>query len=590
MIPYKTILLRSLFTTTLLSLLLLPSLSQAQSLDEGVDLYEQGNFEEATEIFDNIDTQEGRLFSGKSYFGLGKYLTAKTYLAQVNKEEAEEDIYLEAQYTLALNEFQLGLFGDALNRLYKLKQHNVKTQVITDGTQLYKDILGYLSLNQRKTAFQQADNPEIKYDLIESAIGTVPLADARTLYSQLLQSKIDTSSSAMQELAEVISDSVSYETERRFGNSPTAPEGIVYDIGAALPSQNQSGSEFKVARGLYFGYVLAAEEFNQRHSDKKAFIRHQNTAANMDSAGHAMTNLAWNYHADAILGPLFSEPAHKMADLAEQYQIPLIAPLANSDTLNVDNPYVYQANPTFTSHGRKMAEYAVNSLQMDTLAVLAEKNSLGEASAFAFRERAEKLGAKIVYFFIEDLESEGYDLTDYTQHFTTDSTKIDSLNYHYLDGIYAPFTGQAASTLGELLLVDMEAMNSDIPVLGSQEWGNFNIPEIQLENQPIYFSESYYINEKSERVEQFNEQFKKRFDAEPNRFAMIGYDVASYLLNTLNSVVNPIHLKEALKNQPRYEGLINNIYFEGTHINQEVKIFEFNENGDVRPVLSEDGN
>lgn len=587
MISYRDIFLKLVSSGVFFCLFLITVTSQAQSLDEGVSLYEEGNYEKAVEIFNQIESPEGRLFSGKSYFGLGQYLTAKSYLSQVD-EQVGEDLYLEAQYTLALNDFQLGLFGDALNRLYKLKQQKVKTQVVTDGNQLYKDILGYLSLNQRKIAFQQADNPEIKFDLIDAAIGSVSLEDARTLYGQLTHSKIDTSSSAMQELSEILADSVSYETESRYSNRPTAPEGIVYDIGAALPAHNRSGSEFDVSRGLYLGYVLAAEEFNQRHSDKKAFIRHQNTAADMDSAAHAMTNLAWNYHADAILGPLFSDPAQKMAGLAEQYQIPMIAPLANSDSLNIDNPYVYQVNPTFSSHGRKMAEYAVNSLQMDTLAVIAEKNSLGEASAFAFRERAEKLGAKITYFFIDDLESKGYDLTDYTKYFTTDSAKIDSLNYHYLDGIYAPFTGQAASTLGELLLVDMEAMGSDIPVLGSQEWGNFNIPEIQLENQPIYFSESYYINEKSERVDQFNKEFKKRFDAEPSRFAMIGYDVASYVLNTLNSVVNPAHLKDALKRQPSYQGLINNIYFGGTHINQEVKIFEFTESGTIRPVLSEE--
>lgn len=579
-------LLAFLLSITML-VLYLPEYSQAQSMDEGIKYYQQGDFKQALQIFDDISSPQGRLFAGKSYYSLGQYLTAKSYLNQVGKE-TESEIYLETEYTTALVDFQLGLYGDALNRLYDLKNQSLKTQLVTDGRQLYNEILGYLTLNQRMRAFQQAKSPEIKYDLIESAIGSVPLADARTLYAQLLRSKIDTSSSAMRELSEIIADSVSYATERRYGNQVQAPKGIVYDLGAALPSHSDSGSEFQVSRGLHFGYVLAAEEFNQQHTDKKAFIRHQNTTANMDSAGHAMTNLAWNYHADVVLGPLFSEPARKMADLAEQYQIPLIAPLANSDSLTLDNPYVYQANPTFTSHGRKMAEYAVQNLQMDTLAVLAEKNSLGEASAFAFRDRAERLGAKVAYFFVDDLQSKGYDLTDYTKFFTSDSAKIDSLNnYHYLDGIYAPFTGQAASTLAELLLVDMEAKGSNIPVLGSQEWGNFEIPDIQLNNQPIYFSESYFIDQKSTRVEQFNKKFRQRFDTEPNRFAMIGYDVASYVLETLNRVENPSYLKNALKTQPMYKGIIGNINFKGSHINQEVKIFEMSENG-IRPVLKQD--
>lgn len=562
----------------------LPEQGYTQSFQDGVESYQKGQYEEALQIFLALDSDESLLFTGKTYFGLGKYLTAKPYLESISKEDSR-DLYLEAQYTLALTDFQLGQFGDALNRFYTLKQQKRKTQIVTDATQIYEEILGFLTINQRKSAFQQAKYPEIKYDLVASAFGDVSYPVAQTLYKQLVKAKIDTSGSAMQELSKTIADSMSYAIKKNYTTPKKAPQGLTYNIGAALPNYPNDAPEFKVSQGLYFGYILAAEQFNQQHADKKAFIRHENTGTDMDSSEHALTELAWSSNVDAVLGPLFSEPAQRMAKLAEMYQIPMIAPLANSDTLNIDNPYVYQSNPTFTSHGRKMAGYAVNVLKMDTLAVLAEKNSLGEASAFAFRERAEKMGAKVEHFFVEDLEAKGYDLSDYTKYFTADSAKIDSLGqFHHIDGIYAPFTGQAASTLAELLLVDLEAMNSNITVLGSQEWGNFELPEIPLETIEVYFSESYYVNQKSERVEQFKKQFEARFDMSPNRFAMIGYDTASYLLRTLDNITNSQLLKNTLKSQPPYEGLISNIDFKGTHINQEVKIFKITSDS-IRPVL-----
>jgi ABC-type branched-subunit amino acid transport system substrate-binding protein len=579
--PYHfTLLLLLLFP----ALLLLPNQGYTQSFEDGIEMYQQGKYEEALDIFSRLDSDEALLFTGKTYFGLGKYLTAKPYLESFSKEDTR-DLFQEAQFTLALTDFQLGQYGDALNRLYRVKQQDKKTQIVTDGIQLYEDILEFLTINQRRSAFQQAEYPEIKYDLVASAFGDVSYPIAKTLYSQLVKSQIDTSGAAMQELSKTIADSMSYAIKKTYSNRKKAPRGITYNIGAALPTYTNDAPEFKVTQGLYFGYVLAAEQFNQQHADGKAFIRHQNTGVDMDSAEYAMTELAWNSNADAVLGPLLSEPARQMANLAEQYQIPMLAPLANSDTLNIDNPYVYQANPTFTSHGRKMAQYAVKNLQMDTLAVLAEEGSLGEASAFAFREQAEKLGAKVAHFFVDDFEAKGYDLSDYTKYFTADEAKIDSLgDYHHLDGIYAPFTSQAAPTLAELLLVDLEAMNSNIPVLGSQKWGDFQLPETAMETQEVYFSESYYINQKSERVEQFKKQFKARFDMAPNRFAMIGYDTASYLLRTLNNISNPQLLKNALKSQPAYEGLISNINFKGTHINQEVKIFKITVDS-TRPVL-----
>lgn len=557
----------------------------AQSFEKGLELYQQGNYSEAATVFNSVDSDKARLFSGKSYFGMGEYITAKTYFKQLT-EQTSADLYLEAQYNLALTDFQLGHYGQALNRLYPIKKQKNKTQLVNDSIQLYEDILHFLTINQRKDAFQQAEEPQTKYDLVSAAIGDVEYSVAQTLYEQLEKAEIDTTSQAMQELSKIISDSMAYAIERTYGNQSRTPKGITYTIGAALPSYESNAPEYEVSRGLYFGFVLAAEQFNRQNTDQKAFIRYQNTSANPDSALKGMTNLAWNYNADVVLGPLFSEPAQRMTKLAEQYQIPMVAPLANSDSLNFDNPYVYQANPTFTSHGKRMAEYAVKELNMDTLAVLTEKNSLGEHSAYAFRDRAEKLGARVSYFFIEDLESQGFDLTDYTKYFTTDSAKIDSMKYHYLDGIYAPFTGKAASTLAELLLVDLEAMGSELTVLGSQEWGNINIPEEQLEDREVYFSESYYMDKKKQEVEQFIEEFQKRFDTDPNRFAMIGYDTATFVLNTLERIGNPELLKNALKNQPLSKGLIGNIFFNGTHINQEVKIFNISKDG-IQPVIKQ---
>lgn len=573
-----------IITLLVFSLSFIISSAHAQSFEKGLTLYQKGEYAQSAPIFSNLDTDKGMLFAGKAYFGMGKYLTSKTYLNQLTKD-SNKDLYLEAQYQLALADFQLANYAPALSRLQKFNNQQRKTQLVTDALQFYEDILSYLTMNQRKKAFQQVESPQIKYDLAATAFGKVDYQVAKMLYGQLKNVKIDTASRAMQKFQKIIADSVSYTVEQTFSDRiQTTPDGITYNIGAALPSYKSDAREYQVAQGLYYGFVLAAEQFNQQHPDKKAFIRYQNTAADKDTAAHKMTNLAWTYNADVVLGPLFSEPAKRMAALAEQYQIPMLAPLANSDSLSVSNPYVFQANPTFVSHGKRMAKYAVEELGMDTLAVLAERNSLGEASSYAFRDEAERRGARIVHFFVEDLASKGFELTEYTKYFTTDTAKVDSARYHQLDGVYAPFTGQAAASLGELLLADLQAMDSELPVLGSPEWGNMKIPEQQLGDRKIYFTESYYVDSKSPRVKQFRETYTKRFDTEPNRFAMIGYDTATFVLKTLDRIGNPTLLKNALQYQSLHKGLANNISFDGSNINQEVKVFVITKNG-IQPVI-----
>lgn len=553
-------------------------IAAGQNFEEGVELYEQGNYEEALQIFDQLHTDEARLFSGKSHFSMGNYLTAKAFLEQLPEDENSR-LYLDAQYTLALTDFQLKQYGNTLTRLHRLQNLQVKTQLVVDAGQLYDQLLDFLTLNQRKEALMQATIPEVKFDIVAAAVGRVDLPVAKMLYAQLVNARVDSTHPKMRDLSEILSDSMNYAVEQTYNSTLNAPDGLTYNIGAALPTFDTDASEFEVAQGLYFGYVLAAEHFNQQHPDRKAFIRFENTASHVDSARHALTNLVWNNNVDAVLGPLFSAPAYSMAQMAEEYSVPMIAPLANSDTLNVDNPYFYQANPTFSSHGRRMAEYAVETLNMDTLAVLTEQNSRGETSAYAFRDRAEKLGAKVAYFMVDDLESKGFDLTEYTKYFTTDSAEVDSMNYHQVDGIYAPFTGSAATNLIELLMVDLVAMNNNATVFGSQQWGAANISEQHLRGRDIYFTESYYLNPDNEQVSSFTEEYKQRFTLEPNRFAMIGYDVASYLLQTLDEVENPALLKNALKNQPLKEGFTNDIFFDGTHINQDVEVFRITTDG-----------
>ena len=591
------------------ALLLLPllcflrtDLLQAQTFEEGLQLYENEQYEEALAIFRELPTPEATLFTGKSYYSMGEYLRAKSHLDRLPGNTSAQ-IANESRFTSALIAFQLDQFGPALQALYSLREIRPRTPLINQSITLYNGILDYLTLAQRRRAFQFVGAPEIRTDLIRSAFGKVDYRTARLLLHELETTLGPEYAGEINGLKEMLQDSLSYTYRKSYENRLRAPRGIVYDIGAALPKFDPGSAEMSVSRGLFQGYLLAAEDFNQRNADKKAFIRYQNTGANMDSAAYAMNHLAWSNNVDAVLGPLFSEPAMRIADLAERYQIPVLAPLANSDSLNIDNPFVFQANPTFGSHGKKMAEYAVTQLGMDTLAVFAEKNSLGEISAYAFRNEAERLGAHIKHFMIEDLESEGYDISTFSRRLAPDTITTqqpevppitvddnrdraipDTLLRNSLDGVYAPFTGQAASTLIDLLMIDLQVMDSRLTVLGSQEWGATTIPEERLKGRPIYFSESFYIDSKSERVEQFRDSYQQRFGTEPNRYAMIGYDSADYLLRVLETVENPDLLKDAIKTYPRYEGLISNIRFDGTHVNQEVKVFRISPQG-IRPAM-----
>ncbi|PWN07108.1 ABC transporter substrate-binding protein [Rhodohalobacter mucosus] len=556
-----------------LSLIFSPEV-RSQSFSEGVELYRAERFTEALSVFSELPDQndQTRLFLGKTHLALGNYHTALNQLAGAF-DSNNTDLFAEALYTSAIARFRLKQYDLSLELLYRIIQTNSRSGVRFDAQRLYRQIINYLSETERFETLQRSENSTIRYDLVNQARNLVNPFTYNALVTELLEMESD--SSAIAELSDRLLPDSAAPINRPSFRYPNAPQGMVYHVGVVLPVFDEQDPDFTIPRNLYQGMVLAAEEFNSRNPDKKVQLLFSNSHENPDSTAQAITELALSRNADAVIGPLFSEPAMRMAALSEQLQVPMLAPLANSDSLNMDYNYAFQLNPTFEVHGRNMARFAVRELGLDTLAVFTEKGSLGAAAGNSFRREAERLGAFISYHIEEDFASLGYDISDFTQVFTPDSVLIDSLNYIPSEGIYAPFTGQAAATLADLLLNDLEAMRSEVVIMGSEGWARATPSAFQRRFFEIYYSEPFSpfsMQADTAAVQFFEEDYETRFGEEPDRFSGIGYDAATYLLQSLETAGNPQYLNRALRESPPYNGLSLTIDFSGNRVNQSVFI------------------
>jgi ABC-type branched-subunit amino acid transport system substrate-binding protein len=539
----------------------------AQSIETGVEFYEEGNYERALQVFYNIDSPEAKLFAGKSHFALNNYLKAKYYLNKV--DSTTQEIILEAKYTKALADFQLKNFATALDALYELKETSRQLSIRLDAYNFYRDLTSYLSLKQRFEAFHASAHDAVRLDLVESSIGTVDLASAKALFTAYKNSVVNTDTTQYASIESILSDSSRYWQRYNPNEYSKAPAGIAYNIGVALPEFDIETADFEVSQHLYFGIQLAVESFNSQNTDQKAFITYKNTEASTSNAAAIANDLVWNHNVDVMIGPLFSELATELSRFSELYETPLLTPLANSDSLNLDHNYTFQLNPTFAIQGQRMARHAINTLGLDTLAVIAERGSLGEPSAVAFLDEVRKLGGEVVRYYVEDLASDGYDISEYVQTF---DPEVDTVFNYNIQAVYAPFTGNIAQTLISSLLTNLEAMRSDMTILGSEEWETVDISSSRLSDTEVYYSKTFELEEGSSTRDDFESAFRLRFDTPPNRFAFIGYDAANVVLKTLDQVQNPAYLKEGLKKFNNYRGIITGVSFRDTHINQEVQI------------------
>ena len=547
--------------------------ANAQSLQTGVNFYEEGNYEEALRIFDSVEEPTSYLFAGKSYFALNNYLKAKKVLDKVDSTNTSSEIFYEAKYTKALADFELQNFSASLDALYEINEFSTQGSVKRDAFNFYRDLLNYLTLEQRFETFKEVSYDEIRFDLVDAVIGIVDYPSAKSLFTSYTNTVQISDSSNYENVFSVLKDSASYAQRYNPNKYTQAPTGLSYNIGVALPEFDMEADEFEITQHLYFGIQLAVERFNSQNNRQKAFLTYRNTDADVENAAFIANDLIWNHGVDAIIGPLFSEVALELSKYAEMYETPLLTPLANSDNINLDLNYTFQLNPTFAIQGQEMARYAIQTLQYDTLAVLAEKGSLGEASAYAFLDEVRNLGGEVVRFYVEDLASEGYDISEYVKYFDPEVDTV--LNYN-IDAVYAPFTGNIAQTLMSSLITNLEAMGSEMSILGSEEWETANINSSRLPETDVYYTKSFEIDSTNSMVNDFESEFRLRFESQPNQFAYIGYDAASILLESLQRVQNPEYLKEGLKSLNNYRGLINRVSFEGSRINQNVKIKRLN--------------
>jgi len=552
-------------TIILLLVFASPWLVKGQTIEMGKNLYEQGDYERAIFVFERVDGTEAQLFLGKSHFAERNYLKSAGILSGIDVSSLE--MYQDARYTLALAHFQLKNYAESIEVLNDLILNSSTSPITRSADRLYDEILGFLTPKQRFDTFKSVSDDEIRLDILEFSLGKVDFQTAQSLLDLYESSALSESPLRLNRIKTQLSDSLTYWQRYNPNSGHTAPRGMSYNIGVLLPQFEFEAFEYEIPQHLYYGIQLATEQFNRENADQKAFITYRNTNNGSSNPDAVISDFVFREGVDVIIGPLFSQVAKEYSNLAEKYEVPILLPLANADSLDLYNNYVFQLNPAFATQGKIMAHKALE-LGYDTLGVIAEARSLGAPAARAFRHEAERLGGYVQYYFEKDFEEFGYDITDYTQFFTTDT--LDSVAM--VKAVYAPFTGTIAQTLIESMLTDLEAMRSEVAILGSEEWQEVNLEARRLDSTQLHFTRSFDIDTTSSRSREFISEFRIRFQTDPNQFAYIGFDAASIILNQLQIVKNPAYLRDNLKGLNGYNGLSIDVSFNGTHVNEEIKV------------------
>lgn len=317
------------------------------------------------------------------------------------------------------------------------------------------------------------------------------------------------------------------------GNSSGSDSGAI-KIGVVLPL---SGTVSAFGKSGQNGLKLLEDETNNAGgiNGRKVQFIFQDDEGKPASAATVGTKLISSDNVVAIVGPLTSGCANSLGPIAVQNKIPMVTGTATNPQVTKAGEYVFRACFIDPFQGTVVSKFASEDLKATKAAVLYDNgNDYSKGLAEAFQANFEKLGGKIV-------ASETYNTND--QDFNAQLTKIKVKNPEVI------FLPDYYSTVG-LIAKQARQLGITVPLLGGDGWDSTDLMKVggdAVNNS--YFSDHYSSDDTSAEVVKFKNDYKAKYNSDPDAMAVLNYDAGKILLNAIKAAgkTDGDSIKEALK-------------------------------------------
>ena len=397
--------LRSLFLALCL-VCALPALSQKRfqadpaadvRFARGVELFAGGRFEEARAAFTELRkgepihqrTTAAYLMAAKTEIALKHYEAVSPILFEFFQRFPQSAYQPDAYYTLGMTSFVMHNYLDAGRQLVHSLELAKDTLLVGKAAALLEFVADRsLSAEHLRELYASAKTPLSK-DLLRLKLAEKVYAAGEPSRAKIL----------VEDTLRQVSVPNPY-TARIAALRQKMSEFATVKIGAILPLMRgaESNAVQILATELLEGMTFALDEYKAGEGAASASISLDVRDIGRDTATavRELLDLARSPETIAVVGPLFSNVAFTCAPVADAAGVPLISPTATSNGLAAMGPYVFQANPDFSTRGKAMAQFASQQLGLRRVAVLAPTDGVGKFVAESFLEEARRLGLQVV--------------------------------------------------------------------------------------------------------------------------------------------------------------------------------------------------
>jgi branched-chain amino acid transport system substrate-binding protein len=337
------------------------------------------------------------------------------------------------------------------------------------------------------------------------------------------------------------------------GCHPSSPAGGTSGSGGDTIKVGEyaslTGSEATFGQSSHKGTQLAIDDLNAAGGvlGRKIELITEDDQSQAGQPATAVRKLISSDGVVAVLGEVASSRSLEAAPICQENKIPMISPASTNPKVTQVGDYVFRVCFIDPFQGTVMANFARNTLKLNSVAVLSDvKSDYSLGLAKFFKLGFTSAGGKIA-------TEENYSGGD--KDFSAQLTAIKAANP---DGMFVP----GYYTEVGLIALQAKQLGLNCPIFGGDGWESSSLVPIggaALEGD--YFSTHYSPEDTSPAVQKFVKEFQARYGEIPDAMAALGYDSGMILADAIKraGATDGAKVRDTLAGTRNFPGITGNI-------------------------------
>ncbi len=228
---------------------------------------------------------------------------------------------------------------------------------------------------------------------------------------------------------------------------------------------------------------------------------------------------------DLIIGP--TDQVEIVARAAAEHQIPLVCPFGYTNRILLNNPYVAKAITSSSLMIEEVSRFVASRYAGQNIILVDGKGKKEEGVVNLYRKQlTEKLARNASRDSLHYVKTESYSGNAYIQ-----KLQKDKINVFIVPSNDFSFVSSFFSNLNNL---SIKAQYKDyrIVIFGTDEWLKYDDIEASYKNKfSLHVPSPVYVNYSDTATIPFIRAFRSKFQTDPDRYAMMGFDLAYFFLS-----------------------------------------------------------